>query len=50
MTPKATPMPNPMEQGPVAGKRSGVVDGERWCALCERDGHESVDCPCEDIY
>ena len=50
MTPKATPMPNPMEQGPVAGKRSGVIDGERWCALCERDGHESVDCPFEDMY
>lgn len=51
MTPKATnPMPNPMEQGPVAGKKSGVVDGERWCALCERDGHESVDCPFEDMY
>ncbi len=50
MTPKATSMPNPMEQGPVAGKKSGVVDVERWCALCERDGHESVDCPFEDMY
>lgn len=50
MTPKATSMPNPMEQGPVAGKKSGVVDRERWCALCERDGHESVDCPFEDMY
>ena len=50
MTPKANLMPNPMEQGPVAGKRSGVIDGDRWCALCERDGHESVDCPFEDMY
>ena len=50
ITPKANPMPNPMEQGPVAGKTSGVIDGERWCALCERDGHESVDCPFEDMY
>lgn len=50
MTPKANLMPNPMEQGPVAGKKSGVIDGERWCALCERDGHESVDCPFEDMY
>lgn len=50
MTPKANPMPNPMEQGPVAGKKSGVIDGDRWCALCERDGHESVDCPFEDMY
>lgn len=50
MTPKANPMPNPLEQGPVAGKKSGVIDGDRWCALCERDGHESVDCPFEDMY
>ena len=50
ITPKANPMPNPMEQGPVAGKKSGVIDGERWCALCERDGHESVDCPFEEVY
>lgn len=50
MTPKANPMPNPMEQGPVAGKKSGAIDGDRWCALCERDGHESVDCPFEDLY
>ena len=51
-SPVATPrakMPNPMDQGPVAGKKSGVVDLGRWCALCERDGHESVDCPFEDM-
>lgn len=49
MTPKAS-MPNPMEQGPMAGKSSGRVDMDKWCALCERDGHESVDCPFEDMY
>ncbi|KAL8648282.1 MAG: hypothetical protein Q9210_005084 [Variospora velana] len=48
-TPRA-PMPNPMDQDMVAGKASGVVDASRWCALCERDGHESVDCPFEDVY
>ncbi|WYZ34782.1 hypothetical protein EsH8_I_001058 [Colletotrichum jinshuiense] len=42
--------PNPMESGPVAGKESGVVDDSKWCALCERDGHESVDCPFEDAF
>ena len=47
-TPKAK-MPNPMDQGPVAGKGTGTVDLEKWCALCERDGHQSVDCPYEDI-
>ncbi|KAM7208044.1 Tip elongation protein 1 [Naviculisporaceae sp. PSN 640] len=58
MKPKATPavpanvriLPNPMESGPVAGKESGVVDASKWCALCERDGHDSVDCPFEDAF
>ncbi|KAL8969358.1 MAG: hypothetical protein Q9183_002031 [Haloplaca sp. 2 TL-2023] len=49
VTPKA-PMPNPMDTDMVAGKASGVVDREKWCALCERDGHESVDCPFDDAY
>lgn len=38
------------EEGMTAGKTSGVVDSSKWCALCERDGHESVDCPFEDAY
>ncbi|KAL4888647.1 hypothetical protein BDV59DRAFT_135993 [Aspergillus ambiguus] len=33
---------------PVAGKSSGVLDASKWCALCERDGHESIDCPFDD--
>ncbi|KAL8816653.1 MAG: hypothetical protein Q9223_004376 [Gallowayella weberi] len=48
-TPKA-PMPNPLDQDMVAGKTSGVVDASKWCALCERDGHESVDCPFDENY
>lgn len=32
----------------VAGKASRVVDDSKWCALCERDGHESIDCPFDD--
>ncbi|KAI9745248.1 MAG: hypothetical protein M1818_001527 [Claussenomyces sp. TS43310] len=43
-------IPNPMDQGPLAGKESGRIDLDRWCALCERDGHESVDCPFEDAF
>lgn len=31
----------------VAGKSSGRVDPGKWCALCEKDGHDSVDCPAE---
>ncbi|KAI5307255.1 hypothetical protein KEM56_001770 [Ascosphaera pollenicola] len=34
--------------GPLAGKSSGVVDESKWCALCERDGHESIDCPFDE--
>lgn len=53
-SPLATPtvkiMPNPMESGPVAGKESGIMDPEKWCAVCERDGHDSVDCPFEDAF
>lgn len=33
---------------PVAGKSSGIVDESKWCALCERDGHESIDCPFDE--
>ncbi|KAI1840335.1 hypothetical protein JX265_004730 [Neoarthrinium moseri] len=43
-------LPNPTDSGPLAGKDSGVVDPEKWCALCERDGHESIDCPLEDAF
>jgi CAP-Gly domain/CLIP1 zinc knuckle len=42
--------PNPNDLGMVAGKSSGVIDEQKWCALCERDGHESVDCPFEDAF
>lgn len=33
---------------PAAGKSSGIVDESKWCALCERDGHESIDCPFDE--
>lgn len=49
----ATPvkiMPNPMESGPVAGKESGVVNMDKWCGVCEREGHDSIDCPFEDAF
>lgn len=38
------------QAGMMAGKASGVIDPEKWCALCERDGHDSVDCPVEDSF
>lgn len=50
---KSTPVriiPNPMESGPVAGKESGVINMEKWCGVCEREGHDSIDCPFEDAF
>ncbi|KAL3419226.1 CAP-Gly domain containing protein [Phlyctema vagabunda] len=43
-------LPNPMDVGPVAGKESGMIDPSKWCGVCERDGHESIDCPFEDAF
>ncbi|KAJ3579686.1 hypothetical protein NPX13_g876 [Xylaria arbuscula] len=46
----APTLPNPQDSGPLAGKESGVVDPTKWCAMCERDGHDSIDCPLEDAF
>jgi len=43
-------LPNPADTGPLAGKDSGSIDPDKWCALCERDGHDSIDCPFEDAF
>lgn len=48
--PAIATIPNFAGDGPVAGKESGFIDANKWCALCERDGHESVDCPFEDAF
>ncbi|MCJ1463678.1 hypothetical protein MMC07_002286 [Pseudocyphellaria aurata] len=50
ITPSKTPEINVAEGEMAAGKASGVVDASKWCALCERDGHESVDCPFDEAY
>ncbi|KAF2088367.1 hypothetical protein K490DRAFT_40123 [Saccharata proteae CBS 121410] len=34
--------------GLVAGS-GGDVDAEKWCALCEREGHDVTTCPDEDV-
>ncbi|KAI9044561.1 CAP-Gly domain containing linker protein BIK1 [Aspergillus affinis] len=41
-------LPSSSSMDAVAGKSSGVVDDSKWCALCEKDGHESIDCPFDD--
>lgn len=38
------------QAGMLGGKTSGKIDPDLWCALCERDGHGSVDCPIEDAF
>lgn len=38
------------QAGMLAGKESGIIDPNKWCALCERDGHDSVDCPVENSF
>lgn len=53
--PVSAPAPAPIEgtgaqAGMLAGRTSGHIDPDKWCALCERDGHDSVDCPLEDAF
>lgn len=38
------------DSGLVAGKDSGVIDENKWCAICERDGHDVTDCPFEGQF
>ena len=49
-TPPAQPLPNPYEEGLVKGKGKDEADPEKWCALCERDGHDATCCPFEDAF
>ncbi|TEY46015.1 hypothetical protein BOTCAL_0323g00070 [Botryotinia calthae] len=52
-SPDASPIktiPNLMEPGPAPGKESGVINMDKWCGVCERDGHDSIDCPFEDAF
>ena len=44
------PMPPAIGGGLVAGKASGLVDENKWCAMCESDGHDVTDCPFEGQF
>lgn len=46
----SNPLPNPYDSSLVAGKGSVKADPSKWCALCERDGHDVTVCPFEDAY
>ncbi|KAI9792576.1 MAG: hypothetical protein M1816_002096 [Peltula sp. TS41687] len=37
--------PDHVEMGQVAGKSGRAINPDKWCALCEADGHECTDCP-----
>ena len=44
------PLPSPFSSNLVAGKDGSKADPNKWCALCERDGHDSINCAFEDQY
>lgn len=44
------PLPNPFDSTLVAGKGAAAADPNKWCALCERDGHDATACPFEDAF
>jgi len=48
--PPAAPLPNPYDASLVAGKDGSKTDPNKWCALCERDGHDSINCAFEDQF
>ncbi|KAK8256361.1 hypothetical protein IWZ00DRAFT_432990 [Phyllosticta capitalensis] len=42
-------LPNPYSADLVAGSDQKAPDPGKWCALCERDGHDATACPFEDM-
>jgi len=48
--PPTAPLPSPYDASLVAGKDGSKPDPNKWCALCERDGHDSINCAFEDEY
>jgi chromosome segregation ATPase len=48
--PPTAPLPSPYDASLVAGKDGSRPDPNKWCALCERDGHDSINCAFEDQF
>ncbi|KAK7521866.1 hypothetical protein IWZ03DRAFT_357457 [Phyllosticta citriasiana] len=42
-------LPDPYSTSLVAGSGQNAPDPDKWCALCERDGHDATACPFEDM-
>jgi hypothetical protein len=47
--PPTMPLPSPYDASVIAGK-DGTRDANKWCALCERDGHDSINCAFEEQF
>jgi hypothetical protein len=47
--PPTMALPTPYDASVVAGK-DGSKDPNKWCALCERDGHDSINCAFEGQF
>jgi uncharacterized protein (UPF0335 family) len=49
--PPNIPLPSPYKiNDSVAAGKDGTRDPSKWCALCERDGHDSINCSFEDQF
>jgi hypothetical protein len=49
--PPNMPLPSPYKiNDSVAAGKDGTRDPSKWCALCERDGHDSINCSFEDQF
>ncbi|KAF2498391.1 hypothetical protein BU16DRAFT_455604 [Lophium mytilinum] len=46
----SAPLPSPLATGLVPAKGSNVADPDKWCALCESEGHDVTACPNEDAF
>ncbi|KAF2186852.1 hypothetical protein K469DRAFT_662676 [Zopfia rhizophila CBS 207.26] len=44
------PLPTPFNSSLVPPKGASVADPDKWCALCESEGHDVTACPNEDAF
>ncbi|KAF2270674.1 hypothetical protein CC78DRAFT_557376 [Lojkania enalia] len=44
------PLPTPFNSSLVPPKGATVADPDKWCALCESEGHDVTACPNEDAF
>lgn len=48
--PLPTPGPNASNSNLVPAKGAAIADPDKWCALCESEGHDVTGCPNEDAF